>query len=112
MKLVSPFDGVIGLRAISAGNFVNVGQTLVTVASIDPIKVDFRLPELYLGELRDNQKVEVRVDAFPNRRFAGEDEGEDEIRLTLLFTRETRGTVAFHFLRRQPQPACLTSIDS
>ena len=72
MKLVSPFDGVVGLRTISAGNFVNVGQTLVTVASIDPIKVDFRLPELYLGELRDKQKVDVRVDAFPDRRFAGE----------------------------------------
>ncbi|HEY8579873.1 MAG TPA: efflux RND transporter periplasmic adaptor subunit [Beijerinckiaceae bacterium] len=72
MRLVAPFDGVVGLRNISAGNYVTVGQAIVTVSSLDPIKVDFRLPELYLAEVRRGQKVDVRVDAFPDRRFAGE----------------------------------------
>lgn len=71
-KLAAPFDGVVGLRSISAGNFVNVGQPIVAVTSVDPIKVDFRLPELFLSGLRDGQKVDVRVDAFPGKRFAGE----------------------------------------
>lgn len=71
-KLSAPFSGVAGLRNISIGNFVTAGQAIVTVTNIDPIKVDFRLPETYLGSLRQGQKVELRVDAFPDRRFEGE----------------------------------------
>jgi membrane fusion protein (multidrug efflux system) len=71
-RLTAPFDGIAGLRRASPGEFVNVGQEIVNVESIDPIKVDFRVPEGVLGALRVGQKLNVRVDAFPDRSFDGE----------------------------------------
>jgi membrane fusion protein (multidrug efflux system) len=71
-RLVAPFDGIAGLRRASPGEFVNVGQEIVNIESIDPIKVDFRVPEVALASLRVGQALAVRVDAFPDRSFAGE----------------------------------------
>ncbi len=70
--LVAPFDGIAGLRQVSPGAYVAAGAAIVNVESIDPIKVDFRVPELYLGVLRTGQTLRVRVDAYPNESFAGE----------------------------------------
>lgn len=70
-KIRTPFAGYVGLRTISVGNFVNAGQGIVTVTSVDPIKVDFRVPELFLSNLHDGQQVDVVVDAFPDRVFKG-----------------------------------------
>lgn len=72
LTLTAPFDGVVGLRTTSVGNFVAVGENLVTLTDIDPIKVDFRVPELFLRQLKPNQRVEVSVDALPGRKFDGE----------------------------------------
>lgn len=73
-KLVinSPFDGVAGLRRISVGDFVNAGADIVNLEMIDPLKVEFRVPEIFLSAVRHGQPIEVGVDAFPNRRFPGE----------------------------------------
>ncbi|WP_291297477.1 efflux RND transporter periplasmic adaptor subunit [Elioraea sp.] len=71
-RLAAPFDGIAGLRRVSPGEFVNVGQEIVNVESIDPIKVDFRVPEGVLASLRVGQQLSVRVDAFPDRSFSGE----------------------------------------
>lgn len=70
-RIRTPFAGFVGLRTISVGNFVNAGQGIVTVTSIDPIKVDFRVPELFLSNLNKGQMVDVAVDAFPGRVFKG-----------------------------------------
>lgn len=73
-KLVinAPFDGVAGLRRVGLGDFVNVGADVVNLEMIDPLKVDFRVPEIFLSAVRNGQPVEVGVDAFPHRRFPGE----------------------------------------
>ena len=73
-KLVinAPFDGVAGLRRVGLGDFVNVGADIVNVEMIDPLKVDFRVPEIFLSAVRNGQPIEVAVDAFPDRRFPGE----------------------------------------
>jgi membrane fusion protein (multidrug efflux system) len=70
--LMAPFDGVIGLRKVSVGDFVNAGADLVNLEQIDPLKVDFRVPEVFLASLRVGQRVAVTVDAMPGREFAGE----------------------------------------
>jgi membrane fusion protein (multidrug efflux system) len=71
-RLVAPFDGIAGLRRASPGEFVDVGQEIVNIESIDPIKLDFRVPEVALSALRVGQALTVRVDSFPDRSFAGE----------------------------------------
>jgi membrane fusion protein (multidrug efflux system) len=68
----APFDGVVGLRKVSVGDFVTVGQDMVNLEQIDPLKADFRVAELYLTAVRPGQRIELRVDAFPDEAFAGE----------------------------------------
>jgi membrane fusion protein, multidrug efflux system len=72
LQLLAPFDGVAGLRRISVGDFIAVGQEIVNLEQIDPLKVDFRVPELFLPAVRVGQRVDVAVDAHPQRSFAGE----------------------------------------
>ncbi len=68
----APFDGVVGLRKVSVGDFVNVGDDIVNLEQIDPLKTDFRVAEVYLGAVRPGQRIELRVDAFPGETFTGE----------------------------------------
>ena len=69
--IVAPFPGFVGLRAVSVGAYVTPGDRLVELADIDPIKVDFRVPELVLTSLRAGQPIRVTVDALPGRTFDG-----------------------------------------
>jgi membrane fusion protein (multidrug efflux system) len=71
-QIRAPFAGVIGLRAASVGDYVNPGQAIVNLESIDTLKVDFRVPEVNLSTLAVGQKIEVLIDAFPGRIFSGE----------------------------------------
>lgn len=75
----APLSGVIGLRAVSVGAYVTPGQRIVELADVDPLKVDFRVPELALGALRPGQAIRVTVDARPGRSFEGEIDAIDPI---------------------------------
>ena len=68
----APFDAVAGLRKISVGDFVDVGQDMVNLEQIDPLKVDFRVAEVYVGAVRPGQQLQLGVDAFAGEQFAGE----------------------------------------
>jgi membrane fusion protein (multidrug efflux system) len=68
-QILAPFGGVIGIRQVSIGDYVKEGQDLVTLEDIASLKVDFRLPEVMLTDLRRGQAVEVASDAYPNRTF-------------------------------------------
>ena len=68
-RILAPFSGVLGLRNFSAGDFVKDGAELVTLEDVSSMKVDLRLPERYLGQLRKGQSISVSVDAFPGREF-------------------------------------------
>jgi membrane fusion protein (multidrug efflux system) len=67
----APFPGILGLRAVSVGEFVTRGEELVTLQSIDPIKVDFRVSETQLGSIGVGQSIAITVDALPGRTFTG-----------------------------------------
>lgn len=69
--LVAPFHGVVGLRSVSVGDFVSAGKQLVTLTNIDPIKVDFRVPEIYLSQVKVGQPINIKVDAVSGREFEG-----------------------------------------
>jgi membrane fusion protein (multidrug efflux system) len=70
-SIAAPLSGIVGLRAVSAGAYVTPGDRLVELADIDPIKVDFRVPELVLSSLRAGQAIRVTVDAVPGGIFEG-----------------------------------------
>ena len=72
MTLSAPFAGQIGLRSVSIGEFVNVGQDLVTLVQLDPIEADFSVPETLLSQLSKGQKFTLEVDAQPGKSFDGQ----------------------------------------
>lgn len=69
--LRAPFSGQLGLRQVSPGDFVQPGQAIVNLEDTDSIKVDFRVPEIYLNRIEDGQLIQVGVDVYPNRLFEG-----------------------------------------
>ncbi|WP_460759162.1 efflux RND transporter periplasmic adaptor subunit [Lysobacter fragariae] len=71
MTLSAPFSGQVGLRNVSVGAFVTVGQDLVTLVRLDPIEVDFSVPETALSQLKNGQAISITVDAFPDDQFGG-----------------------------------------
>ena len=69
--LTAPFDGVVGLRRVSIGSYLVVGADIVNLEQVDPLKVDFRVPESFLPAVRVGQPITVSVDAFAGREFGG-----------------------------------------
>lgn len=67
----APFDGFVGLRRINVGDYATVGQELVDVVQLDPLRVDFSVPEVLLPKIKSGLAIEVMVDAFPDEVFAG-----------------------------------------
>jgi membrane fusion protein (multidrug efflux system) len=70
--LRAPFDGVAGLRLVSPGAYVQPGQDLVNLEDIDPLKIEFRVPERHAAALTVGRPLSLRLDAVPGRQFAGE----------------------------------------
>jgi membrane fusion protein (multidrug efflux system) len=67
----APFAGRAGIVTINPGAYLNSGTMIVTVQQIDPVFVDFHLPQKNLSELKVGQRVELRLDAFPGKAFEG-----------------------------------------
>ncbi len=76
-KLVAPFDGLIGLRDVSVGSYVQAAQEMITVVKLNPMKVDFKVPEAYLSDLELGQEAVVTVDGFNKNLFVGKIEAID-----------------------------------
>lgn len=70
-RIVAPFNGVLGLRRVSVGDYLTPGQEIVNIEDISTIKLDFRVPETYLPQLVVGQALAIRVDAFTDQVFAG-----------------------------------------
>jgi membrane fusion protein (multidrug efflux system) len=70
-KIRAPFPGYVGIRRISPGDYVRVGQDLVNLEDIQTLKIDFKVPESFLTRLSVGQRVEVMTDAYPDQTFTG-----------------------------------------
>jgi membrane fusion protein (multidrug efflux system) len=70
-EIRAPFAGVIGLRVVAVGDYVKEGADIVNLESIDPLKVDFRVPEIYLRQVQEGQTLTVTLDALPGKKFEG-----------------------------------------
>jgi len=69
--IVAPFGGIAGIRKVSPGAYVAPGQPIVNLEKIDTLKIDFKLPELYLAQIGTGQEISIAVDALPDRTFIG-----------------------------------------
>lgn len=70
-RITAPFSGTLGLRMVSVGEYMNPGQAIFTLSRIDPLYVDFSVPQTELAILKQGTPVSIRTDAFPDEDFAG-----------------------------------------
>jgi len=70
-QILAPFDGVLGFRRISVGALVAPGDVIATLDFIDTIKLDFAVPETFLGDLKPGMMIDARSSAFPDEAFKG-----------------------------------------
>lgn len=60
-RIVAPFSGIVGLKEVSPGSFINNGTVLTTLQSVKPLKLEFTIPEKYNPYLPNNSEVEFKV---------------------------------------------------
>jgi membrane fusion protein (multidrug efflux system) len=70
--LRAPFDGQLGVRVVDLGQYLSAGSVIVTLQALDPIFVDFFVPQQSVDQVRLGQTVTVKVDAFRDKTFTGE----------------------------------------
>ena len=69
--IVAPFDGQLGIRQVNVGQMINAGQQVIALTALDPVYVDFALPEQHVSKLTKDLEVRVHVDALLGREFNG-----------------------------------------
>ncbi|MDT8386268.1 MAG: efflux RND transporter periplasmic adaptor subunit [Thiogranum sp.] len=67
----APFSGQLGIADINLGQYLSPGDDIVTLQALDPVYVDYRLPERHFGEIEPGQAILVEVQAYPGRQFEG-----------------------------------------
>ncbi len=67
----APFAGKLGITAVNPGQYLNPGDKLVTLQTIDPVYIDFFVPQQQLPQVALGQKVTVNADAYKGQSFEG-----------------------------------------
>lgn len=67
----APFSGRTGIRLVSDGQYLNAGTPIVSLQALNPIYLDFSVPQKQLGIVRAGQKVTAVTDAYPDEKFSG-----------------------------------------
>jgi membrane fusion protein (multidrug efflux system) len=68
----APFSGQVGIREVNLGQFVDNGDKVVSLQSLDPIFVDFLLPQQLLSQVAPGSRLRVITDVYPGKSFEGE----------------------------------------
>ena len=92
----APFAGVLGLSSVTAGTLVNPGGVITTLDDIDVVRVDFPVPERFLGVLRAGTPIRATIDAYGDEVFSG--------RIALIDTRVNEQTRAVTARAEIPNP--------
>ena len=74
MHIVAPFSGKLGIRQVSLGQYIApppATGNIVQLSSIDPMLVEFNLPQQDLPKIHLGQKIQLSLDAYPGRTFTG-----------------------------------------
>jgi membrane fusion protein, multidrug efflux system len=70
--LRAPFAGHLGIRAVDLGQYLGAGTTIVTLQALDPIFLDFFVPQQAVDQVKIGQQVAVKIDAYKDQTFTGE----------------------------------------
>lgn len=67
----APFAGQLGIRQVDLGQYLKEGTVIVSLQALDPVFVDYSLPERYLSDIAEGQGVRVRAAPYPDQTFEG-----------------------------------------
>lgn len=71
-NITAPFAGRAGLRRVSLGDHLSPGDAIVNIQQLDPIRVEFSVPEVYLAQLAAGQRVELMPASNPHQSYEGQ----------------------------------------
>ena len=88
----APFSGQLGIVEVNLGEYLSPGATIAPLQALDPVFVDYTLPERHFAKVKVGQAVKVQVQAYPDRTFEGAisainpgiDEGTRSLRLRAI----------------------------
>jgi len=69
-EIRAPFDGVIGLRSVSEGSYISPTSKIATLQNINPVKVDFSVPQKYFGIVKEGKTILVKI-ASTGKTYSG-----------------------------------------
>ena len=98
----APFSGLLGIRVVDLGQYLEAGKPIVNLEALDPIYVDYTLPERYLKEVKVGQSVDVKLDALPGEVFSGQVTAVDSGISTGTRTLKVRATLTNTKLQMRP----------
>ncbi len=67
----APFSGRLGIRQIDLGEYINPGSPVVSLQSVDPMYVDFSLPQQQLSKVKSGYQLRLTIDTYPDKTFSG-----------------------------------------
>jgi len=70
--ITAPFDGLLGIRQVNLGQYINVGASIVPLQSLDPIYVDFSIPQQQLVQVAVGKKIRLKASGIEGKEFEGE----------------------------------------
>src|SRR6186713_471180 len=79
LKIIAPFDGMVGIRQVNVGDYLKDGADIVNVEDIEAIFVDFRLPERFQNKVKRGQTAMLDIDALPGRKYTAQIQAIDPL---------------------------------
>ncbi|VAW80485.1 Probable Co/Zn/Cd efflux system membrane fusion protein [hydrothermal vent metagenome] len=91
--ITAPFTGFLGIRNVNLGQYLKPGDKVVTLQTLNPIYIDYSLPERYFSKIKSGLQVIALLDAFPGQKFVGKinaiqpgiDSGSRTIKVRAIF---------------------------
>lgn len=71
-RIYAPFEGVVSVRNISPGQVITRNTIVTWLIDLDPVKIEFQVPERFLGAVQEKQDIQMTVTAYPNEQFRGQ----------------------------------------
>jgi membrane fusion protein (multidrug efflux system) len=101
-QIRAPFAGTLGIRQVDLGQYLSAGTAVVTLQQLNPLFVDFYLPQQSLSKINVGQLISVTIDAFPNQTFPGTISAINSEIDTATRTVQVRATIANKALQLRP----------
>ncbi|TAG32765.1 MAG: efflux RND transporter periplasmic adaptor subunit [Polaromonas sp.] len=79
LKILAPFDGIVGIRQVNVGDYLKDGADIVNLEDIDAIFIDFRLPERFQAKVKPGQTAMLDMDALPGRKYSAKIQAIDPL---------------------------------